>query len=191
MAQLEVITEFILSSAKQQAEEIMKEAQEKYAAHLASYEQQGLALEDELLLAAKKEAENKLHVAESAVLQKNAQRLLAYKVETVEKAISAAETAILEMDDSTYCKHLCTLLQRYEGKVKDGELLLNEKDAAREMPAFTDLAKQMHLTVSDRHVPISGGFILKCGKVEENCSLEALIRDKKEELTDMVSGMLF
>jgi V/A-type H+-transporting ATPase subunit E len=51
--------------------------------------------------------------------------------------------------------------------------------------------KNASLIISENTVTIDGGFILKYGDVEENCSFDALFSSAKEELSDRVNAILF
>ena len=47
------------------------------------------------------------------------------------------------------------------------------------------------LALSDKTVSIDGGFILRCGDIESNCSLELLFAQLRRELESEVSHALF
>ena len=51
--------------------------------------------------------------------------------------------------------------------------------------------KNASLTISEEAAQIDGGFILKYGEIEENCSFEALFIDSKDELQDKINAFLF
>lgn len=47
------------------------------------------------------------------------------------------------------------------------------------------------MLLSEETRPMSGGFVLKAGRIEIDNSLEAIIESRREELEDMVAGILF
>ena len=47
------------------------------------------------------------------------------------------------------------------------------------------------LTVSDAVAPIDGGYILKYGYLEINCSFAAIFRDRRDEFIDLIRDQLF
>ena len=47
------------------------------------------------------------------------------------------------------------------------------------------------MSLSEETAGLGGGVILRYGGVEENCSLDALFRDRRETLQDRVAQVLF
>ena len=76
-------------------------------------------------------------------------------------------------------------------------MLLSAKDFDQAPDDFTQkieaAAKKAggSLTVQKTQVSIGKGFVLSYGGIEENCSFKALFADKKDELQDLVSRILF
>ena len=76
-------------------------------------------------------------------------------------------------------------------------MLLTAADYAAMPEGFAekiaDAARQAggSLTVARTEDKLDKGFILSYGGIEENCSFKALFADKKDELNDRVSKLLF
>ena len=52
-------------------------------------------------------------------------------------------------------------------------------------------AKGGTLTLSKEAREMDGGFVLIYGGIEENCTIKAVFRAKKEELSDRINRLLF
>jgi V/A-type H+-transporting ATPase subunit E len=78
-----------------------------------------------------------------------------------------------------------------------GVMLLSPGDYEKAPADFAErieaLAKKAggSLRLEKAQVSLDKGFILSYGGIEENCSFKALFADKKDELQDQVSGLLF
>ena len=78
----------------------------------------------------------------------------------------------------------------------EGELLLNEKDLLRRPAGFESelnaaLGEGRRLKISENARPLDGGFVLKYGDVEQNCSFRAIFAARADELSDRARGILF
>ena len=51
--------------------------------------------------------------------------------------------------------------------------------------------KEASLTVSEEAPDLNGGFILKYGDIEENCSFDAIFSVSRESFQDKVNELLF
>lgn len=47
------------------------------------------------------------------------------------------------------------------------------------------------LTLSEETRPMQGGFILKNGRIEVNCTFDAMIRSEREQTAGAVAKLLF
>ena len=74
-----------------------------------------------------------------------------------------------------------------------GEVFLNAKDISRLPADFVQKLAQsgLNATVSKTPIDISGGFVLKCGDIEENMDFAALISAKRDEIEDLINRELF
>ncbi len=98
---------------------------------------------------------------------------------------------LLNLGDKDYFEIIYKLASKLSGK--SGEILLNEKDIKRLPKDFENRLSQCGVKASVSSVPadISGGFILRCGDIEENMDFSALINEKSGELEDLISRELF
>lgn len=132
---------------------------------------------------------------ESAIALQRRQKILETKQEVLGETLEKAQQAVLELPSSEYFA-LLVCLAAANAQPGEGELLLNAKDKAR-MPADfgANISKALKsgakLAVSGDTRPIDGGFVLKYGNVEENCSIKAIFAARNEEFTDAIRDILF
>lgn len=98
---------------------------------------------------------------------------------------------LLNLSDNEYFDiiyRLCSKLGNMQG-----EVFLNAKDISRLPADFVQKLAQsgLNATVSKTPVDISGGFVLKCGDIEENMDFAALISAKRDEIEDLINRELF
>lgn len=120
---------------------------------------------------------------------------LAAKSEIVSDCISSAGAQIKSMDQDRYFESIVALIMKYahEG---EGELMMNSRDIERMPRGFlkkvnAELKKSgSSLVLSDTPADIDSGFIIRYGGIEENCTFDALIEDKIDEIKDKLYGQL-
>lgn len=122
--------------------------------------------------------------------------ILDAKQEIISEVIDKAAAYIAQMPDGDYFDLLGKLL-RENCQAKDGMICFNGKDLGR----LTDKIRKDYekicedkggtLKFSSDTVDISAGFILIYGGIEQNCSIEAIFRQDRDKLTDIVSNILF
>ena len=96
-------------------------------------------------------------------------------------------------------EYFALLLKIADKAIHEGEgvISLSSKDLARMPKDFEDKIKaiaegrQANMSVSKDAIDVEDGFVLSYGGIEENCTLEAIFADKKEELSDLVQKLLF
>ena len=191
MAELQALTDRIRRAAEEKAAEILNAAKSECQEILAEAKRSGDEEAAKIAEEAKKEAERITTRAISAAAQKSAQQKLAFKMEMICSVMEKAKQSFLESENSVYMARLTKLLDSCAQKGESGELLLNKKDKTAVSPEFTAKLKEFGLTLSEKDADIEGGFILVYGKVEENCSVEAIFRENYEELVDFIGENLF
>lgn len=98
---------------------------------------------------------------------------------------------LVNLDGQAYFEIIYKLASKLKGK--SGEILLNAKDTARLPSDFEKRLAESGIkaVISKKTADISGGFILKCGDIEENMDFAALISEKSGELEDLINRELF
>ena len=98
---------------------------------------------------------------------------------------------LVNLGDKEYFDIIYSLASRLNGK--KGEIFLNANDISRLPSDFEQKLKfnGLDAVVSKAPADISGGFILKCGDIEENMNFEALISAKQDGIEDLINRELF
>lgn len=178
-AEAEETAKDIISAAEKKAEEIISdkvtEAQ-KQAQEIAAEADKKAALID-----------NTGNSAAQLVLR---DAKLSKKRELIEKALDEVIVGINNYDDKTYFDCLLRLAKKNAMNGK-GEMLLSARDLSRDKGDFVKALKALSVTVSDTPIDINGGFILKYGDIIINCELSAVMREKRDEITDSLNTALF
>ena len=134
--------------------------------------------------------------AKSSMELERSRKMLETKQALIAEVIDNAKTQIRELPDEEYFALLLKIADKaiHEG---EGVISLSSKDLARMPKDFEDKIKaiaedrQANMSVSKDAIDVEDGFVLSYGGIEENCTLEAIFADKKEELSDLVQKLLF
>lgn len=190
MTSSEKILAGIAEDAKDRADEIISEAEKKAeeaaGERLAAAEEEAKAI----AAAAAKAAELTKKTGESAVALLKRDAALSVKRELIESALKATAESINAYGDSEYFDLLLKLIEQNRLD-KSGEVILSDRDMARDISAFKKALGRYSLTLSGETAETGGGFILKYGDIIINCGLEAVIREKRDTLTDTLNRELF
>lgn len=117
--------------------------------------------------------------------------LLKQRRKEIDTTVEELEAYLLGLGDNEYFEALYRLAAKLRGK--SGELFLSKKDLKRLPENFTErmAAAGVDASVSQTPADITGGFILKCGDVEENMEFAAIISSKRDEIEDLINRELF
>ncbi|MBQ1838301.1 MAG: V-type ATP synthase subunit E [Ruminococcus sp.] len=140
--------------------------------------------------AAQKHAQTDASAKSRAQLQKR-NDLLKRRREEIDKTVEGLQQYFLDLNDCEYFEAVYRLASQLKGK--SGEIFLNARDLERKPQNFEKRlsAAGLNATVSQTPADISGGFILKCGDVEENMEFAAIINAKRDEIEDLITRELF
>ena len=164
----------ILDEAGKKADEIRQQREEQSRAKVKSYDER----------------------TASAADMKRRTAVLAARQELIGSVIADACERVKNLDEEKYFEILKNMVGKYL-LPKDGEICFSRKDLER-MPAdFREEIRSMAekkggaLEFSGEARNIDGGFILVYGGIEENCSIDAVFAEKRDELLDQVRKILF
>ncbi len=132
---------------------------------------------------------------EGAIALQRRQHILATKQELLAETLQKARDSLYDLPQDAYFD-LIVRLVAVTAHTGQGELMLSEADKKRlpkdfEKKVKAAVAKDVQLTVSDATRPIDGGFVLKYGDVEENCSFAAIFDTRADEFADLIRDTLF
>lgn len=221
MNNLERILERINSDAEREIAEINAECERRCEEIRQELDDRLSDMEKRTESAAMKEYQRIIARAESAGTMNERRTILAAKSELVEKVYRDAAEFILRLPDDKYAEIMSRLLADAIIAQTDTVRDMTETYSDNEFSADAKLPFDVLLSASDRErhsrdiiagaeriiavkdmtVPkirlsrenadITGGFILRHGTVEINCSIEEMIRARKETGYAAVAGILF
>ena len=176
----------IIDEASKQAEELRAES---FKAALAEYEK---------LMAGNAECEDILSGSRRIAEMEAKKSVLSVKQEMVASAFDAARSEIVNMPRDKYTQFLARMAAD-AASTGEEEILLNESDRKELGKAVCKAANELlsakgvpgRLTLSEDTADICGGVIIRCGGIETNCSIDALIRQCRSGLSTEVAAVLF
>ncbi len=195
MSGLEKIVKEIEDEARKEAEAVVAKAEAEAKEIVAAAEKSAAEA------AARIKSSTQQNVADVEQSRDSGMELLCRKMtlETKQKLLAEtldkAKNELYALPQDKYFA-LLALLAAHSAEAGKGEMLLNEKDKARMPAGFAAkvqaaLPAGRQLEVSANTRPIDGGFVLKYGDVEENCSFSAMFDARKEEFGDKIRDILF
>lgn len=180
-------TKKIIDAASKQAEE--KRA-ESFKAALSEYEK--------LMQAGNAECEDILSGSRRIAEMEAKKSVLSVKQEMISAAFDAAREEIVNMPRDKYTQFLARMAAEAAASGME-EIVLNARDKAEVGKSVCKAANELlsakgtpgKLTVSEDTADISGGVIVRFGGIETNCSIDALIRQRRSGLSTEVAAALF
>lgn len=193
---LEKIAEQIRMQARQEADAVIQAAQQEAEALVAKARETGEKEAAQLLEQAEIARENERARALAAAEADERRSMLHEKQRRIAQVIEEALKKLETLPDDEYFALMLHLVEQY-CLPEAGELVFSETDRQR-MPAdfpvqLQNIAQKCGgtLQVSAQTRPLSNGFVLIYGGIEQNCTLRALIDAKREQLQDLVNRVLF
>ena len=125
-------------------------------------------------------------------------QILAEKQSIMDKTFKLAEKRLAELPETEYVALLARLAAQ-SSQTGEEMLIFSENDRARIGKSVVTAAnkllsaenKRAYLELSEDTREIDGGVILSGGDIETNCSLEALLSQRRNELSPRVAEILF
>ena len=177
----------IIDAASKQAEE--KRA-ESFKAALSEYEK--------LMQAGNAECEDILSGSRRIAEMEAKKSVLSVKQEMISAAFDAAREEIVNMPRDKYTQFLARMAAEAAASGME-EIVLNARDKAEVGKSVCKAANELlsakgtpgKLTVSEDTADLSGGVIVRFGGIETNCSIDALIRQRRSGLSTEVAAAMF
>lgn len=186
---LEKITARLYSDSDSECAELLKKATEDANGILARAREEADALLRAEKASAEKDAAIILERARSAASASERRAELAAKSELIGIVLSSAKERLNSLDDEKYFELLESLAKK-NIRGEKGTLFMSEMDLKRCPPDFASRLGG-DITLSDKPVKTDGGFILKYGDIEINCTFGALFSAYSDELKEKASEILF
>ena len=195
MTGLDKIIAAILEEARAEAQSALDAARADAERILAGQKEESDALCERIAAdGALQAAEIERGCASAARLSRR-KGLLEAKQAILSETMEEAHTRLYAMPRDDYFGLLIQMAAAFADP-GEGELLLNEKDLLRRPAGFESelnaaLGEGRRLKISENARPLDGGFVLKYGDVEQNCSFRAIFAARADELMDRARGILF
>lgn len=192
---IEKITGQIGADAQREIDALLAEAAAQAQRVSAQAAERAEAEAEELLRRGREEAERREDQAGRVHALEERKLLLGAKGEMVAQAFDRALDALVALDDAAYITLLAGLAVN-ASRTGAEQVLFSQRDRNRVGKAVVTRANEIlgtkgALTLAEGTRAIRGGLILVDGNVETNCSLETLVRARREDLEAQVAKVLF
>ena len=192
MAGVQSIVDQIINDAKIQAESILDTANRQAEENERIALKQADASIREIEKKAGSDCQEEERRFRAIMDLESRKELLAKKRMCMEKAFQKAKQKILGLDDAGYEKFLFGLLKKTGAK--GGKVWFSKRDERFFNEAFFAKAKEElsgELEPGGVNEILESGFILVCGDVMINCSLDSVIKQARDQLESEVARILF
>jgi len=118
---------------------------------------------------------------------------LAVKQQEFASAVEAAIDKIADMDSEEYVDFLAAAIVKTG--VIEGELLLNERDrntiGKKLLKTVKNGLPDSGITLSSKTIETKGGFVIQCGNIEIDSTLETMVNAIKDKIAGKIVSALF
>ena len=195
---VEKIVERILQEAEEEAQKIEQEAQAEIDRIRAGEADQIKDIEEEASTRAEEAAREERRRRLSAADLELRKRLLTEKQGLIDQVFDRAMGKLVDMDAEAYREQIQHLLLAAVD-VGDEEVIISSRDEDRITQKLLDRANEVlasqgrkgELKLSEERRDLAGGFALRRGRRETNCSLESLFASGRDVLEPLVAEQLF
>jgi len=190
------VIEKILTDAKAEAEKIKKQAEETQAAEQAKLDEQLKEHNKQTDILAEKAAEDKkLHLLAAARMD-IAKQHLAEKRKIIDDVFDQARTQLQNLPDDQYTT-LMTKLMLEAVETGDEEIIIGKNEKRIDQKFVKQINRELgpgfkgNLRLANERHNLTGGFILRRGKIKNNVSLDILLARARKELEIQLAKELF
>lgn len=191
MEQLEKIISHIEDEAKTEAEAVASAAKAECDKIKKEAEDEAKRAYDAIIEEQKAEDEKTGEAALSYIESEKRIIKLRAKTHLIEKTLEELVKSAENMNFQEYEGYLLALAQDKTETGKSGKIYFSAKDKSRLSENAVNKLSSMGLEIEEANKDFGLGFILKYNDVEENCTLGAIIREKRDYLTDIIAKELF
>lgn len=198
MKGIEKITARIAADAETEIAGIRQESDQRIAQIRADYEKQAQESAAAILREGEKENRQRASRIERTAQLESKRSILTMKQEMVSKAFELAKEKIAQMPQADYVDFLVKQVAQAASSGRE-MLILNQQDRQRCGKQVVEAANEAlkakglagALSLSEETRPMTGGFVLKQGDVEVNCTVDLLLELARGELAAQVAEVLF
>ncbi len=194
MSGLDNILTQIINDAQTAASTRVSRA-EKEAQAILVRKQEEAAQEVSELLAAEKAALDLLAAkSRSSAESESKKRLLEERVALIDEVLAIARTRAMSLSPSENEQMIERFVRSHASELTDDcELILNARDLSSISDDFSKRIARISvgIRISDRPGYFEAGCILRCGPIEYNGTVDAIIYEHLDEIRDLINRHLF
>ncbi|MDD3959847.1 MAG: V-type ATP synthase subunit E [Oscillospiraceae bacterium] len=194
MSGLDNILTQIINDAQTAASTRVSRA-EKEAQAILVRKQEEAAQEVSELLAAEKAALDLLAAkSRSSAESESKKRLLEERVALIDEVLAIARTRAMSLSPSENEQMIERFVRSHASELTDDcQLILNARDLSSISDDFSKRIARISvgIRISDRPGDFEAGCILRCGPIEYNGTVDAIIYEHLDEIRDLINRHLF
>lgn len=190
---IEKITSAIIDEAQTECEQIMNTAKTKGSGVINSL-QKRIVIETEVAVKDAEEERERIISRRKSVADIDSKKIiLTKKQELINQCFEQSVEHIISMDRDKYISFLANVGK--DSGLKEGALIFNEKERSsvgqKVADALNNLVPDGKFTLSEETRNLRGGYMLQKGQVYINNSVEAMVEERRRDLTGDVADILF
>ena len=185
----ELIRERILSDAQKEAEDILKNAEEKAAAIIAAAELRAQKEKDETEKEVKEKSDSVYEKRAAATRLESSKILLAQKRNVIDSVYAFALERLVSLDKEQAVALSERLLEKFAES--GDEIFFAENFKYAKEVALLPIVNERGLSVSKDRVKLDGGFVLKGKKADKDLSYGALLKADRDEYQAELAREIF
>ena len=190
MGGLDNIIAEILHDAKQEADLIIEKANVDAAEIRIQCEKDKQVLIEDKKTETQNECMKFSELMELSAESEARQMVLASKTKIITEIYEYIKEDLKNSDE-----YFDMLLKFLETSTENGNgvMYLSKKDLDRLPTDFLEKAKKVskgNIEISPEAIEIDGGFIIKYGKIDINCSIDAIFEEKKNKIFDIIKSSI-
>ena len=190
---IEKITSAIIDEAQAECEQILNAAETKNRGVIAQLEKRIKIETDVAVREAGEERERIISRRKSVADIDGKKIVLAKKQQLIDGCFEDVVEHIVSMDEDQYVEFLAAAGKN--SGFSEGSLIFNEKEKTsigrRVVEALNEAVPEGDFHLAEETRKIKGGYMLQKGQVYINNSVEAMVEDRRRELTSEVAAILF
>ncbi|UCC22082.1 MAG: V-type ATP synthase subunit E [Planctomycetota bacterium] len=192
----EQVVKKILADADAEAAKIKAEADEKLADEQRKFDEQLGEYKKQTDILAKKAAQDKKEHLLAAARMDIAKKFLAEKRKIIDEVFDKARTQLQNLPDDQYSK-LMTKLMLQAVETGDEEIIIGKNEKRIDQKFVKQINRELgpgfkgNLRLANERNNLTGGFILKRGKIKNNVSIDVLLQQARKELEIQLAKELF
>lgn len=186
----------ILADADTEAAKIKAEADEKLTDEQRKFDQQLNEYKKQTDILAQKAAQDKKEHLLAAARMDIAKKFLAGKRKIIDEVFDQARTQLQNLPDNQYSQ-LMTKLMLQAVETGDEEIIVGKNEKCIDQKFVKQINRELgpgfkgNLRLANETQNLTGGFILKRGKIKNNVSLDVLLQRARKELEIQLAKELF